>query len=154
MLPSLPVSQIELPPSRVCLNCTDPLTTATSGVPAGLIMSTPSCDRPPDLAAPHVSPNAFGPLTGQLNDPVTGAGFGAGTGAGAVVCGEGALVVGADVGWGVPPLPDDPPSPEPPDTGAVMVAGGAAAVVVAVVAVVVADCCAVFVAAAAAAAAF
>src|SRR4249919_181812 len=90
-----------------------PETTATTGVPNGLIMSTPSCLRPPGRGAPNESPNALGPATGQIHDPPVITGSGAGSGGGGSVDGVGsgfgedrAGARGCDVeGVGATPLP-------------------------------------------------
>jgi hypothetical protein len=71
-----------LPPSRLRLNVATPDSTATSGVPPGASMSTPSWLRPPDRGAPQVSANDLGPATGHtIPTPASGAGGGGGVGA-------------------------------------------------------------------------
>src|SRR5688572_23213815 len=65
-------------------------------------MSTPSCDRPPERACPHESPNEQGPCTGNDSSGITGAGAAGVVGAGVVgVVAGGAVTGGAVTGGAV-----------------------------------------------------
>ena len=105
------------------MNSTLPETTATSGVPVRASMSTPSCERPPERAAPHVSLYADDPATGQTMPLRGGGGGGGGAGRGGepapavAVAGVGRQRRSADAGRTASP-PRLGPAPAPARGGA------------------------------------
>src|SRR5262249_41517198 len=87
-----------MPPSLFVWKLALPETTATSGVPNGLIMSTPWWVRPPGRGSPNECPNARGPPTGQTQSPPV-----------ITAAGRGASVVAVDLSVSSPSADADPP---------------------------------------------